>query len=75
LSLLVILATQYAMPREAFTQWGWRIPFLVSFVLVGVSLFIRLKLRESPIFVHLKATGKASIQPLKDAFTHWVNLK
>src|SRR6202042_495439 len=48
ISLLVILATQSAMPREAFNAWGWRIPFLVSFFLVGVSLYIRLKLRESP---------------------------
>jgi MFS family permease len=75
LSLLVILATQSTMPRAAFNEWGWRIPFLVSLVLVSVSLYIRMKLRESPIFVHLKTTGKASIQPLKDAFTHWANLK
>ena len=75
ISLLVILATQSAMPREAFNAWGWRIPFLVSFFLVGVSLYIRLKFRESPIFVHLKASGKASLQPLKDAFTKWANLK
>ena len=75
ISLLVILATQSALSREAFNAWGWRIPFLVSFFLVGISLYIRLKLRESPIFVHLKASGKASLQPLKDAFTVWPNLK
>jgi MFS family permease len=74
-SLLVILATQFAMPRDAFDEWGWRIPFLVSVLLVGVSIFIRLKLRESPIFVHIKNSGKASLQPLKDAFTKWPNLK
>ena len=74
-SLIAILATQFALSREAFNQWGWRIPFLVSFLLVGISLYIRLKLRESPIFVHIKATGKASVQPLKDAFTQWPNLK
>ena len=75
ISLLVILATQSALSREAFNAWGWRIPFLVSFFLVGISLYIRLKLRESPIFVHLKASGKASLHPLKDAFTVWPNLK
>ena len=74
-SLLVILATQFAMPRETFNEWGWRIPFLVSLLLVGISLYIRLKLRESPIFVHIKTTGKASLHPLKDAFTQWPNLK
>ena len=75
LSLLVILATQSGMSGEAFNRWGWRIPFLVSFFLVGISLYIRLKLRESPIFVHIKSAGKASLQPLKDAFTKWPNLK
>jgi len=74
-SLLVILATQFAMTRAAFNEWGWRIPFLVSLFLVGISLYIRLKLRESPIFVHIKTTGKASLQPLKDAFTKWPNVK
>jgi MFS family permease len=74
-SLLVILVTQFSMTRAAFNEWGWRIPFLLSFFLVGISLYIRLKLRESPIFVHLKSTGKASLQPLKDAFTNWANLK
>ncbi|MGA9389172.1 MAG: MFS transporter [Candidatus Sulfotelmatobacter sp.] len=74
-SLLVILATQFAMTGAAFNQWGWRIPFLVSFFLVGISLYIRMKLRESPIFVHIKASGKASAQPLTDAFTKWQNLK
>ena len=75
ISLLVILATQFGMSRAAFNQWGWRIPFLLSFFLVGISLYIRLKLRESPIFVHVKANGKASVQPLTDAFTKWPNLK
>ncbi len=75
LSLLVILVTQSAMPRDAFNEWGWRIPFLVSFFLVGISLYIRLKLRESPIFQHIKAAGKASLHPLKDAFATWSNVK
>ena len=75
ISLLIILATQFAMPRAAFNEWGWRIPFLVSFFLVGISIYIRLKLRESPIFVRLKTSGKTSQQPLTDAFTKWPNLK
>ena len=75
LSLLVILTTQSTMSRDAFNEWGWRIPFLVSFFLVGVSLYIRIKLRESPIFQSIKAAGKASLHPLKDAFTTWPNVK
>ena len=74
-SLLVILATQSSMSKEEFSAWGWRIPFLISIILVAISLYIRLKLRESPIFTSIKNSGKASIQPLKDAFTKWPNLK
>src|SRR6201982_3344245 len=74
-SLLVILATQSSMSKDDFSAWGWRIPFLISIILVAISLYIRLKLRESPIFASIKSSGKASIQPLKDAFTHWPNLK
>ncbi len=74
-SLLVILGTQSAMSKENFANWGWRIPFLLSLFLVCISIYIRLKLRESPIFAHIKAAGKTSIQPLKDAFTKWPNLK
>src|SRR5262252_3306952 len=74
-SLLVILATQSSMSKEQFSAWGWRIPFLLSLVLVAISLYIRLKLRESPIFSAIKSSGKASIRPLTDAFTVWANLK
>jgi len=74
-SLLVILATQSFMSKDDFSAWGWRIPFLLSIVLVAISLYIRLKLRESPIFSQIKSTGKASLQPLTDAFTKWPNLK
>ena len=74
-SLLVILLTQSAMSAAAFSQWGWRIPFLVSIVLVAVSIYIRVRLQESPIFARLKAEGKTSAQPLRDAFGKWPNVK
>ena len=74
-SLIVILVTQNSMSKEDFAAYGWRIPFLVSIILVIISLYIRLKMKESPIFAQLKATGMTSTQPLKDAFTKWANLK
>ncbi|MGE5836749.1 MAG: MFS transporter [Acidobacteriota bacterium] len=74
-SLAVILIVQDVMSRDAFASWGWRIPFLVSIVLVGVSLYIRLRMKESPIFQHLKSTGMTSARPLKEAFTHWPHLR
>jgi MFS family permease len=74
-SLIVILLTQYSMSKENFAAYGWRIPFLVSIILVLISLYIRLKMKESPIFAQLKAAGMTSAQPLKDAFTKWTNLK
>jgi len=74
-SLIVILVTQNSMSKEDFANYGWRIPFLVSIILVMISLYIRLKMKESPIFAQLKATGMTSTRPLKDAFTKWANLK
>jgi MFS family permease len=74
-SLAVILAVQNTMSREAFGSWGWRLPFLISIFLVGVSLYIRLRMKESPIFKHIKGAGMTSAQPLKDAFANWVNLR
>ena len=74
-SILVIIITRANMTPEAFQNWGWRIPFLASILLVVISLYIRLKLRESPIFLSIKSSGKASLQPLTDAFTKWGNLK
>ncbi|HYL83794.1 MAG TPA: MFS transporter [Candidatus Angelobacter sp.] len=74
-SLIVILGTQNAMSKDAFSNWGWRVPFLLSIVLVSISLYIRLKMKESPIFTHIKTAGTTSLQPLKDAFGKWDNLK
>jgi MFS family permease len=74
-SLLVILLTQHSMTKEAFSNWGWRIPFLVSIILVSISLYTRLKMKESPIFQQIKSAGMTSAQPLRDAFTKWENLK
>ena len=75
LSLLVILGVRTAVGEDAFKDWGWRIPFLVSILLLGVSLWIRLKLAESPAFARMKAEGKGSRTPLKDSFAKWPNLK
>jgi MFS family permease len=74
-SLFVILVVQNQMSKEAFSDWGWRIPFLISIFLVAVSLYIRLRMKESPIFQHIKTTGMTSAKPLKEAFTQWANLK
>ena len=75
LSLVVILVIQNLMSREAFATWGWRLPFIISIFLVAVSLYIRLRMQESPIFTHIKSAGMTSAQPLKEAFTQWANLK
>lgn len=75
LSLVVVLFVQNSMSKEAFSSWGWRIPFVISIFLVVISLYIRLRMKESPIFRQIKSAGMTSVQPLKDAFTRWVNLK
>ena len=75
LSMVVILGVRVAVGEEAFLEWGWRVPFLVSILLLGVSLWIRLKLSESPSFKRMKAEGKGSKTPLKDSFGKWPNLK
>src|SRR6516225_4302170 len=74
-SLIVVLITQRVMTPEVFGRWGWRLPFLLSIVLVSVSLYIRLNMKESPIFRQIKSAGMTSTQPLKDAFGKWENLK
>ncbi|MCD2163543.1 MAG: MHS family MFS transporter [Comamonas sp.] len=75
LSLLVILGTRTAMGEPAFNDWGWRIPFLVSILLLGVSVWIRMTLSESPAFQRMKAEGKTSKAPLRESFGQWKNLK
>jgi MFS family permease len=67
-SLLVILATRHLTGEEAFAAWGWRVPFLVSSILVVISYYVRLKLEESPMFADLKARGETSKAPVRDAF-------
>jgi MFS family permease len=74
-SLAVIVATQQSMSPATFQDWGWRLPFLLSIVLVAISLYIRLKMKESPIYTQIKAAGMSSTKPLTDAFTKWANLK
>lgn len=75
LSLLVILFTRSALGETEFAAWGWRIPFLVSVLLLGVSVWIRLRLNESPIFQKMKDEGKSSKAPLTEAFGNWQNGK
>lgn len=74
-SLVVSILVQNSMTREAFNSWGWRIPFIISIFLVGVSLYIRLRMKESPIFSQIKSAGMTSSRPLVEAFTKWDNLK
>jgi MFS family permease len=75
LSLVVILVVRAQVGEDAFRAWGWRIPFLVSIVLLGVSLWIRLRLNESPVFQKMVDEGKGTKQPLKESFGRWPNLK
>jgi MFS family permease len=75
ISLAVVLATRLSMSPEAFSAWGWRIPFLLSFILVMMSLYIRLRLRESPLFSALKEAGRTSTQPLKESLGSGKNWK
>ncbi|XUW87934.1 MHS family MFS transporter [Burkholderia sp. M6-3] len=75
LSLLVILGVRTSMGEDAFGAWGWRIPFIASILLLGVSVWIRLQLHESPVFERIKSEGKTSKAPLSEAFGQWKNLK
>jgi MFS family permease len=73
--LLVILATRTAVGEAAFLDWGWRVPFLISFVLLVVSIWLRFKLAESPAFAQLKDQGELSNAPIRESFARWDNLK
>ncbi len=75
LSLMVILGTRTALGEEAFADWGWRVPFWVSILLLGVSVYIRLSMNESPAFAKMKSEGKTSKSPLSESFGQWSNLK
>ena len=75
LSLAVILGTRLSLGEKEFKEFGWRIPFIVSFGLLAVSVYVRLKLKESPLFLQLKSRGTLSKNPLKESFTEKANLK
>ena len=75
LSLMVILGTRTLIGEVAFADWGWRVPFLVSILLLAVSVYIRLSMNESPAFAKMKAEGKTSKAPLSESFGQWKNLK
>ena len=75
LSLMVILGTRTVMGEAAFSDWGWRVPFLVSIFLLAISVWIRLSMNESPAFQKMKAEGKTSKAPLTESFGQWKNLK
>jgi MFS family permease len=75
LSLMVILGTRTLIGEAAFADWGWRVPFIVSILLLAVSVYIRLSMNESPAFAKMKAEGKTSKAPLSESFGQWKNLK
>jgi MFS family permease len=75
LSLLVIFVTRTVVGEDDFNDWGWRLPFLTSIVLLGLTLWIQLRLQESPVYVQMKASGRASARPWADAFGNWKNLR
>ncbi|MDE3250656.1 MAG: MFS transporter [Bacteroidota bacterium] len=74
-SLAVIVLVKGAMDKTAFADWGWRIPFWVSIIMVGISVLIRMRMKESPLFAKAKAEGKTSVNPLKESFGHKLNFK
>src|SRR4029079_9681588 len=74
-SLIVILITRAAVGEEQFKLWGWRIPFLLSILLVAMSYYIRVKLKESPLFTRLKEAGNTSTAPVKESFGTWSSWK
>jgi len=75
LSLIVILGTRTIVGEAAFADWGWRVPFILSIVMLGISVYIRLQMNESPAFQKMKSEGKTSKAPLSESFGQWKNLK
>jgi MFS family permease len=75
LSLVVVLGTRATLGQEAFESWGWRVPFLISVLLLVISVWIRLRLHESPAFTRMKSEGRVSRAPIKEAFGQWRNLR
>lgn len=75
LSISVIVLTQWIMGKNGFEEWGWRIPFLLCAVFLSISLYIRLKMQESPVFMQLKRNGGLSRHPIRETFGQWKNLK
>jgi len=73
LSLAVIYVTRHVLSAASFSAWGWRVPFLVSVLLLAISIYIRLKLEESPVFAEMKAQGRTSKAPLTESFARWGN--
>jgi MFS family permease len=74
-ALLIVIGTRFVLGEEAFASWGWRVPFLISIVLLAVSMWIRMQMSESPVFQRMKAEGRTSKAPLTEAFGTWRNLK
>ena len=75
LSLAVVSICRVSLGEEAFKAWGWRIPFVLSLVLLAISIYIRMKLNESPVFRAMKEEGRGSAKPIRDSFGNWANLK
>ena len=75
LSILVVIACRFLIPADEFADWGWRIPFLLSIILLGISLWMRLKLSESPVFQAMKAAGETASNPFVESFTYPGNKK
>ncbi|WP_417621833.1 MFS transporter [Parasphingorhabdus sp.] len=75
LSIAVVLACRFLIPAEEFADWGWRVPFLLSLILLGISLWMRLKLSESPVFQAMKEAGETAGNPFKESFTYPGNKK
>ena len=74
-ALLVVLGTRRFLGEEAFADWGWRVPFLLSIGLLAISLWVRMRLRESPVFEKIRAAGAMSKAPITESFLHWASLK